>query len=51
MLIKGLGAVVDGEHVQDQVLAFVSGFVDERADEAGADAATLVIGWISMRER
>jgi hypothetical protein len=39
-----LRAVVDGKHVQDQVMACAPGFVDECANEAGADAAPLVIG-------
>lgn len=43
-LVEGLGTPVDGEHVQSQFLAFVPGFVDERADEAGADAAALLAG-------
>ncbi|HEY6314904.1 MAG TPA: hypothetical protein VIY52_29455 [Streptosporangiaceae bacterium] len=36
--------MVDGEHVEDQVLALVPGLVEERADEAGADAVALPIG-------
>jgi hypothetical protein len=43
-LVEGLGAVVGGEHVQDEVLAVPPGLVDERADEAGADAAALMPG-------
>ena len=50
-LVEGPGAAVDGEHVKGQVLAFVPGVVEECADEAGADAVALKIGWISMRER
>jgi hypothetical protein len=40
-LVEGLGARVDGEHVKDEVLAFPAGLVDDRADDAGADAASL----------
>jgi len=36
-LLEGLGAAVDGERVKDEILAFVSGLVDECADEAGTD--------------
>src|SRR5262249_22943265 len=43
-LVEGLGAVVDGEHVEDQVLAVLPCLVDERADEPGADAVALVAG-------
>src|ERR1022692_3393581 len=42
--VESLGAVVDGEHVQDEVLALVLGLVDERADQAGTDAAALMAG-------
>src|SRR5215831_15313810 len=43
-LVQGLSAVVDGEHLKNQVLAVLPGFVDERADEAGPDAAALIAG-------
>src|SRR5215467_1363431 len=43
-LVERLGAVVYGEHVQDQVLAFLGGLVDECTDQAGADAVPLMIG-------
>jgi hypothetical protein len=42
-LVEGLGAAVDGEHVTDEILAFLPGLVDECADEAGTDAAALMI--------
>jgi len=50
-LVERLGAVVDGKHVEDQVLAVLRFFVDERADEAGADAVALMAGADSMRAR
>lgn len=28
-LVEGLGAAVDGEHVKDEILAFLPGLVDE----------------------
>ena len=37
-LVEALGAAVDGEHVKDEILAFLPGLVDECADEAGTDA-------------
>src|SRR6266581_4143880 len=43
-LVEGMSARVDGERVKDEVLAFLPGLVDERADEAGADAAALTAG-------
>jgi hypothetical protein len=43
-LVEGLGAAVDGEHVKDEIVAFLPGLVDECADEAGTDAAALMIG-------
>src|SRR5215472_3223333 len=43
-LVERLGAVVDGEHVEHQVLAVAPSFVDECADETGADAVTLILG-------
>ena len=43
-LVEGLGATVDGEHVKDEILAFLPGLADECADEAGTDAAALMIG-------
>ena len=42
--VEGLGAAVDGEHVKDAILVFLPGVVDECADEAGTDAAALMIG-------
>ena len=43
-LVEGLGAAVDGEHVKDEIVAFLPGLVDECADAAGTDAAALMIG-------
>src|SRR6266571_335090 len=43
-LVEGKSPRVDGEHVKDEVLAVLPGLVDERADEAGADAAALMAG-------
>jgi hypothetical protein len=43
-LVEGLGAAVDGELVKDEILAFLPGLADECADEAGTDAAALMIG-------
>src|SRR5215471_13060828 len=43
-LVERLGAVVDGEHVEDQILAVLPSFVDECAAEAGADAVALILG-------
>ena len=37
-LVEALGAGVDGEHVKDEILAFLPGLADECADEAGTDA-------------
>lgn len=42
--VEGVGAAVDREDVQDEVLAPLAGVVEELADEVPADAATLVIG-------
>jgi hypothetical protein len=50
-LVECLGAMVDGEHVQDEVLAFLPGLGGERADEPAADAESLVAGRTSMRAR
>jgi hypothetical protein len=36
--------VVGGKHVQDQILTFLPSLVGECADEAGTDAAALIIG-------
>lgn len=35
-LVEGAGAVVDGEHVEDEVLALLRGFVEECAGELRA---------------
>src|SRR5258708_32514086 len=40
--VEGLSAVVDDEHVEDEVLVLLPGLVDERLDEAGADTAPLM---------
>src|SRR6516165_1989058 len=43
-LVEGLGAVVDGEHVEDQVLTLPLGLIGECADEEGTDAPALIVG-------
>ena len=43
-LVEGLCPVVDRQDVQDDVLAVLTGGVDEPVDEVRADAATLVLG-------
>src|ERR1700749_4201469 len=42
--VKRLGAVVDREHLKDEVVALLPCLGGQRADEAGADAAALVTG-------
>src|SRR5258708_24859637 len=41
--VEGLSAVVDDEHVEDEVLVLVPGLVDGGVDEAGAEAAALMV--------
>jgi len=41
--VEGLSPLVDGEHVEDQVLVPLPGLVDERPDNAGAEAAALMV--------
>src|SRR5260370_4401399 len=41
--VKSLSALVDGEHVEDKVLAALPGLVEQRPDEAGAPTAALVM--------
>jgi hypothetical protein len=36
--------MVDREHVEDQVLAVLPGLIDQRPNQAGADAAALMTG-------
>ena len=43
-LVEGLSAAVDGQHVQDQVLAVPGRLVSEGPDETGAGAVALVTG-------
>jgi MFS family permease len=43
-LVERSGPGVDGEHVQDEVLALPPGLLHQRADQAGADAAALMAG-------
>ena len=43
-MVKVVGALVDGEHVQDEVLAALPGLVNECADEPGAGSVTLMFG-------
>jgi hypothetical protein len=43
-LVEHLGTMVDGEHIQDEVLAFLPGLGGEPADQPAADAESLVAG-------
>src|SRR5919109_1002692 len=42
--VEGVCPVVDREHVQDQVLTSPVGLAQERGDELGTDAASLMVG-------
>ena len=43
-LVESLDAVVEGEHVKDQVLALPPGLISECVNEEGADALAVIIG-------
>lgn len=42
-LVEGLGAMIGGKHLQDQVLVLLPGPLSEYADDAGADTAALIV--------